>query len=124
MARLFSWGPPLRIRGRKLKGLRGFAGKPFHPPLTDIPIACYALTAVFDGISVIYYAGDETSRPATDFFRAATFVIVAGTIASVPTRSLQPRAGQSGSSLRSSFRSLPSARGRARRRAKSRAVAC
>lgn len=85
MARLFSWGPPLRIRGRKFKGLRGFAGKPFHPPLTDIPIACYALTAVFDVISVIYYSGDETSRTATDFFRAATFVIIAGTIASVPT---------------------------------------
>lgn len=85
MARLFSWGPSLRFRGRKFKGLRGFAGKPFHPPLTDIPVAAYILTAVFDVISVISYAGDETSRAATDFFRAATYTLIAGAIASVPT---------------------------------------
>jgi len=27
----FSFRPPLTIRGRKFFGLRGFAGKPFHP---------------------------------------------------------------------------------------------
>ncbi|MEA2477997.1 MAG: hypothetical protein QOC87_2196, partial [Actinomycetota bacterium] len=39
MARLFSIRPAMKLSGRKFKGLRGFAGKPFHPPLTDIPIA-------------------------------------------------------------------------------------
>ena len=36
--RTFSFRPALTLKGRKFKGLRGFAGKPFHPPLTDIPV--------------------------------------------------------------------------------------
>src|SRR5205807_379177 len=39
--RHFTWGPPLTISGRKNKGLRGYAGKPFHPPLTDVPVTAY-----------------------------------------------------------------------------------
>ena len=80
MARLFSWRPALTYRGRKFKGLRGWAGKPTHPPLTDIPVAAYLLAAVFDGVS--FGAKGEV---ATDMFRAATYVIVAGAVVSLPT---------------------------------------
>jgi uncharacterized membrane protein len=80
MARLFSWRPALRYRGRKFKGLRGWAGKPTHPPLTDIPVAAYVLAGVFDAISLL--AGGDF---AVSMFRAATYVLVAGLILSVPT---------------------------------------
>ena len=80
MPRLFSIKPSLTMRGRKFKGLRGWAGKPLHPPLTDIPVAAYFLAAVFDLISFI--AADDVSR---DFFVAATYVLVAGLIVSIPT---------------------------------------
>ena len=49
--RTFSFRPSLTLRGRKFKGPRGFAGKPFHPPLTDIPVGAYVLAATFDLIS-------------------------------------------------------------------------
>lgn len=80
MPRLFSVKPTLTMRGRKFKGLRGWAGKPLHPPLTDIPIACYVVVAAFDVIS--YFLGDD-SRTATDFFRAGTYVIIFGGIVSL-----------------------------------------
>ncbi len=85
MPRLFSIKPTLTMRGRKFKGLRGWAGKPLHPPLTDIPVACYVLVGVFDVISLISYSRNETSTLANDFFVSGTHVIVAGAIASVPT---------------------------------------
>jgi len=81
MARLFSWKPSLTYRGRKFKGIRGWAGKPLHPPLTDIPVACYLLVGVFDLISYVLDPG----RAAADFYRAGSYVIVAGAIVSVPT---------------------------------------
>ena len=72
--RVFSFRPALRLKGRKFKGLRGWAGKPFHPPLTDFPVAAYVLAAAFDVISA---AG--SGRPwARDFFLAASYVLVAG----------------------------------------------
>jgi uncharacterized membrane protein len=80
MPRLFSIKPALTIRGRKFKGLRGLAGKPFHPPLTDVPITCYLLVGGFDVIS--YVLGDG-SRTSTDFFRAGTYVIVVGAVVSL-----------------------------------------
>ena len=33
--------PTLTMKGRTFKGLRGWSGKPLHPPLTDLPIAAY-----------------------------------------------------------------------------------
>jgi uncharacterized membrane protein len=75
MARLFSIRPTWSLKGRRFQGVRGFTGKPFHPPLTDFPIVCYTLAAVFDLISFFSDAGDPKSR---DFFVAATFVMVAG----------------------------------------------
>lgn len=85
MPRLFSIKPSLSMKGRKFKGVRGFEGKPFHPPLTDIPVACYLLVAVFDVISFISYSRNEESTLARDFFLSGTHVIVAGAIVSVPT---------------------------------------
>lgn len=85
MARLFSIKPTLTFKGRKFKGLRGFAGKPFHPPLTDLPVACYILVAVFDLISYISYTRNETSTLAHDFFISGTHVLVAGAVVTVPT---------------------------------------
>ncbi|MEX0755966.1 MAG: DUF2231 domain-containing protein [Actinomycetota bacterium] len=80
MAR-FSFRPSLTLKGRKSKGLRGFTGKPFHPPLTDVPIGAYVLAAAFDVISLI--AGDDAWG--IEFYRAATFALVAGAIVSLGT---------------------------------------
>jgi uncharacterized membrane protein len=77
--RLFSIKPALTLRGRKFKGIRGWAGKPSHPPLTDFPIVCYVLAAIFDVFSVL--TNDvELER---DLFRAATFVTIAGLVVSL-----------------------------------------
>ena len=93
VTKLFSIKPSLTLKGRKFKGLRGFAGKPFHPPLTDIPIAAYILAAVFDVLSYIKKPGDTfdlidggfPSFLSYELWRAATFVLVAGLIVSIPT---------------------------------------
>ena len=75
MSRLFSIRPTLSLKGRRSQGLRGFSGKPFHPPLTDFPVVCYVLAALFDLISYFSPADDAKAH---DFFAAATFVMVAG----------------------------------------------
>ncbi len=77
--RHFSFRPPLSLRGRRFKGLRGWAGKPFHPPLTDVPVAAYLLAAAFDLISFI----GQDEPWARDFYRAATFTFVGGVAVSV-----------------------------------------
>ena len=81
MARVFSWKPAVTYKGRKFKGLRGWAGKPSHPPLTDFPVVAYILAGIFDAVS--FFIGDR--QVATDMFRASTYVIIAGAIVSVPT---------------------------------------
>ena len=80
MARIFSIRPTWSMKGRRSQGLRGFTGKPFHPPLTDFPIVCYSLAALFDLIS---FFSDASDPKAHDFFAAATFVMVAGFILSL-----------------------------------------
>jgi uncharacterized membrane protein len=97
MPKLFSIKPSLTIKGRKFKGLRGWAGKPFHPPLTDIPIAAYILGATFDVLSWVLkedampgMTGDSMPlmhgrNLSHDLWRAGTFVFIAGLIVSVPT---------------------------------------
>jgi hypothetical protein len=54
--RKFSARPTLTLRGRKFKGLRGWSGKPLHPPLTAAPIAAYVIGATFGG-SLVYEFG-------------------------------------------------------------------
>jgi uncharacterized membrane protein len=78
--RRFSVRPAITLRGRKFKGLRGWAGKPFHPPLTDIPIGAYVLGAVFDVGSLLGGDGHEWSR---ELWHAGTFAFVGGAIVSV-----------------------------------------
>ncbi|MBW8825589.1 MAG: DUF2231 domain-containing protein [Acidobacteria bacterium] len=77
--RHFSFKPTLMLRGRKFKGLRGWAGKPLHPPLTDIPIGAYLLAGGFDIISVIGRKDDWGQ----EFFHAGTYAFIGGAIVSV-----------------------------------------
>lgn len=77
--RSLSFRPALSMRGRTFNGLRGWAGKPLHPPLTDVPVGAYMLAAAFDVISAVWH-GEEWSR---DFYRAASFVLIGGAAASV-----------------------------------------
>src|SRR5436190_5456650 len=79
--RRFSVRPAITLKGRTFKGLRGWAGKPTHPPLTDFPVAAYVMTAIFDVIASI--GRKETF--ARDFFRAGTYVVIAGAAVSVLT---------------------------------------
>lgn len=78
--RKFSIRPTLTLRGRTFKGLRGWSGKPMHPPLTDFPIAAYVLGAVFDVISVV---GGEDDGWAHDFWHAGTYTFIGGAAVSV-----------------------------------------
>ena len=77
--RTLSFRPSLTIRGRSFKGLRGWAGKPFHPPLTDIPVGAYLLAFGLDAASAVGH--DEPW--ARDFYRAASFALIAGAGVSV-----------------------------------------
>jgi uncharacterized membrane protein len=77
--RKFSVKPTLTLRGRTFKGLRGWSGKPLHPPLTDFPIAAYVLAAVFDVIATF---GRHESW-AVQFWHAGTYVFVGGVAVSV-----------------------------------------
>lgn len=79
--RRFSIRPTLTFRGRTFKGLRGWSGKPTHPPLTDFPVAAYVLAAVFDVISTL----GRHDKWAVDFFRAGTYVFIGGAAVSVLT---------------------------------------
>jgi uncharacterized membrane protein len=78
--RKFSIRPTLTLKGRKFKGLRGWSGKPLHPPLTDFPITAYVLGAGFDVISVV---GGKDRGWAGEFWHAGTYVFVAGAAVSV-----------------------------------------
>lgn len=77
--RTFSFRPALTMRGRTFKGLRGWAGKPLHPPLTDVPVGAYMLAAAFDVISAV---GSDQAW-ARDFYRAASFALIGGLVAAV-----------------------------------------
>lgn len=79
--RHFSVTPPLTIKGREFHGLRGYAGKPFHPPLTDIPVAAYLFGALFDVLSALVHAGH--SALAIELYHAATWVFLGGAAVSV-----------------------------------------
>ncbi|MGH3733711.1 MAG: DUF2231 domain-containing protein [Acidimicrobiales bacterium] len=77
--RHFSFRPTLAMRGRRFNGVRGWSGKPLHPPLTDIPIGAYVIAAAFD---VISFCGDGTAWQ-HEFYQGATFTFVAGAVVSV-----------------------------------------
>jgi uncharacterized membrane protein len=78
--RRLSIRPTLTLKGRTFKGLRGWSGKPLHPPLTDIPITAYLFAAIFDVISL---AGGSSHSWAREFWHAGTFAFVGGAAVSV-----------------------------------------
>jgi uncharacterized membrane protein len=74
--RHFTFRPALTLSGRTYKGLRGWAGKPLHPPLTDVPITAYLFVAVFDVISVALRSSHPVA--ARQLFLAAGWTILGG----------------------------------------------
>jgi uncharacterized membrane protein len=78
--RKFSVRPTLTFKGRTFKGLRGWSGKPLHPPLTDFPIAAYVLGAGFDVFSIV--GGKDRDWP-QELWHAGTYVFIAGAAVSV-----------------------------------------
>jgi uncharacterized membrane protein len=88
MPRIFSVKPSITLKGRKFRGVRGWSGKPSHPPFTDFPIAAYVLAAVFDVMSYVSYVagkGTDVSSAAHDAFAAATYVTIGGAVFSLAT---------------------------------------
>lgn len=79
--RRFAFRPALELRGRKFKGLRGFAGKPFHPPLTDVTVGAYTIGPVLTLIAFVF----KNSAWAGDLYKAGGYVILAGAITSAAT---------------------------------------
>jgi uncharacterized membrane protein len=78
--RKFSVRPTFTLKGRTFKGLRGWSGKPLHPPLTDFPIAAYVLAAVFDVVSAV---GGKDHAWARELWHAGTFTFIGGAAVSV-----------------------------------------
>ena len=75
----FALGSTFKIRDRKFYGLRGFEGKPLHPPFTDIPVGAYVIAPVLD---VIGFFGRD--KPwGRDLFVAAGYTLLAGAIGSL-----------------------------------------
>jgi uncharacterized membrane protein len=87
MPRYFAIRPGLTLKGREYRGVRGWAGKPTHPPLTDVPITAYVFSAIFDLVSFVLAHGDRTSTSTVghEAFIAATYTIVTGGIVSLGT---------------------------------------
>jgi uncharacterized membrane protein len=80
VVRKFSVRPTLTLEGRTFKGLRGWSGKPLHPPLTDFPIAAYIFAAAFDVLSA---AGGKSHTWTREMWHAGTFIFIAGASMSV-----------------------------------------
>lgn len=78
--RKFSIRPTLTLKGRTFNGIRGWSGKPMHPPLTDFPIVAYILAAAFDVLSSI---GGDDKGWAGEMWHAGTYTFVAGVAVSV-----------------------------------------
>jgi uncharacterized membrane protein len=78
--RKFAIRPTLTLRGRTFKGLRGWSGKPLHPPLTDFPIVAYVLAAGFDVASAV---GGKNHPWARELWHAGTYTLIAGAAVSV-----------------------------------------
>lgn len=81
--RHFSFRPSITMRGRKNKGLRGLAGKPLHPPLTDVPITAYLFTAVFDVLSIAVHSSHPVV--ARQLLVAGTWTLLGGAAVSLLT---------------------------------------
>jgi uncharacterized membrane protein len=74
----FALGSAFSFRGRQFYGpLRGFDGKPFHPPLTDVPVGAYVIAAILDLVAF--------STGGRDTHIAAGYVFLVGAAFSLPT---------------------------------------
>lgn len=74
--RHFTFRPSLTLTGRKYKGLRGWAGKPFHPPLTDVPVTAYLFAAVFDILSAALHSSHP--QVGRQLYVAASWTLLGG----------------------------------------------
>jgi uncharacterized membrane protein len=79
--RHFSFRPAITMSGRKNKGLRGLAGKPLHPPLTDVPVTAYLFVAVFDVLSIAVHSSH--AQLGRQFYVAGTWTLIGGAAVSV-----------------------------------------
>lgn len=79
--RRFSFQPGLELRGRKFKGLRGFAGKPLHPPLTDVTVGAYTIGPILTLVAFLF----KDSSWATDVYKAGGYVVLVGAVSSLAT---------------------------------------
>lgn len=79
--RRFSFRPPLEFRGREFKGVRGFAGKPMHPPLTDVTVGAYVIAPILLILAFLF----SGSGWAEDAQKAGAWVLLIGGISSVAT---------------------------------------
>ena len=79
--RHFTFRPAMTLSGRTYKGLRGWAGKPLHPPLTDVPVTAYLFVAVFDVLSVALHSSHPAA--ARQLFMAAGWTILGGAAVSL-----------------------------------------
>src|SRR3954451_2990992 len=81
--RRLTFRPALTIKGRKYKGLSGWAGKPFHPPLTDVPVTAYLFVAAFDVLSVALHSSHEVVG--RQLYVAGTWTLLGGAAVSLLT---------------------------------------
>jgi len=79
--RHFTFRPTLTMKGRKFKGLRGWSGKPLHPPLTDVPVTAYLFVAVFDVLSIALH--DAHPSIGRQLFLAAGWTLLGGVAVSL-----------------------------------------
>jgi uncharacterized membrane protein len=79
--RHFSFRPTLTLKGRENHGLRGLAGKPMHPPLTDVPITAYLFAVVFDVLSIAVHSSHHALG--RQLFLAGTWTLLGGAVVSV-----------------------------------------
>lgn len=78
---IFSFRPAFELRGRKFKGLRGFAGKPFHPPLTDVPVGAYTIGPILGVVAFLF----SDASWAQEVWSAAGYAMLVGAVVSVVT---------------------------------------
>jgi hypothetical protein len=88
MAQLFSITPAITLRGRKFFGIRGWAGKPTHPPTDGLPHRLLHLGRGLRRGLLSRSARRPTGHPgsiAHDFFVVGTLVIISGGVVSLAT---------------------------------------
>jgi len=78
----FSLGDAFSLRGRRLRWLGGWSGKPSHPSLTALVIGAYMFAAFFDVVS--FLAGNQHSY-SHSFYLAGTYLIRFGLFVSILT---------------------------------------